>query len=126
MPRAVSGVVARRHRKKVLKRAEGYYSGRRKLFKNAKETVMRALRYAYRDRKQRKREFRYLWIARINAASRQHGLSYNRFIVGLKRAGIALDRKMLADLAVSDQDAFGALVKMASEALEAPATVAAS
>jgi large subunit ribosomal protein L20 len=126
MPRAVSGVVARRHRKKVIKQAEGYYSGRRKLFKHAKETVMRALRYAYRDRKQRKRDFRYLWIARINAASRQHGLPYNRFMNGLKRAGITLDRKILADLAVSDQEAFGALVKMANEALEAPVTVATS
>jgi len=117
MPRARSGVVTRQRRKKLLKRAEGYYSGRRKLYKHAKETVMRALRYAYRDRRQRKREFRYLWIARINAASRLHGLSYNRLINGLKRAGVALDRKMLADLAVKDQEAFGVLAKMAREAL---------
>jgi large subunit ribosomal protein L20 len=126
MPRAVSGVVARRHRKKIIKQAEGYYSSRRKLFKHAKETVMRALRYSYRDRKQRKRDFRYLWIARINAAARQHGLAYNRFMNGLKRAGIALDRKILADLAVADQDAFGTLVKLANEALAAPAALAAS
>jgi len=124
MPRAVSGVVSRQRRKKFLKQAEGYYSGRRKLYKHAKETVMRALRYAYRDRRQRKRDFRYLWIARINAASRQHGLPYSQFMNGLKCAGVALDRKILADLAVNDQDAFGALVEKAREALGTPATAA--
>lgn len=124
MPRAVSGVTTHRRRKAILKRAKGYYSGRRKLFKNAKETVMRALRYAYRDRRQRKREFRYLWIARINAASREQGLSYNRLISGLKQAGVVLDRKILADLAVRDPQAFGELVKTAREALEAPAAAA--
>jgi large subunit ribosomal protein L20 len=126
MPRAVSGVVSHRRRKAVLKRAKGYYSGRRKLFKSAKETVMRALRYAYRDRRQRKREFRYLWIARINAASRQQGLSYNRLINGLKRAGVAMDRKVLADLAVHDEKAFGAVIRVAREALEAPLATASS
>ncbi|MBM3333303.1 50S ribosomal protein L20 [Candidatus Sumerlaeota bacterium] len=120
MPRAVSGVVSKRHRKKYLKMAKGAYSGRRKLFKNAKETVMRAVRYAYRDRRQRKRDFRYLWIARINAASRQHGLPYNRLVNGLKRAGIVLDRKILADLAVRDDKAFGELVEMARQALQGP------
>jgi len=126
MPRAVSGPVTRHRRKKFLKRAEGYYSGRRKLFKHAKETVMRALRFAYRDRRQRKRDFRYLWTARINAASRQHGLPYNRFIAGLKRAGVALDRKILAALAVEDPEAFRALADMARGALESPATATTS
>jgi len=126
MPRAVSGVVSHRRRKAWLKKAKGYYSGRRKLFKNAKETVMRALRYAYRDRHQRKREFRSLWIARINAASRQHGLSYHHLINGLKRAGVTVDRKVLAELAVHDQEAFGAFVQVASEALAAPQTAASS
>jgi len=120
MPRAASSVATRRRRKKVLKQAKGYYSGRRKLFKNAKETVHRALRYAYRDRRQRKRVFRSLWIARVNAASRQHGLSYSRLVSGLRRAGVAVDRKILADLAVRDEEAFGELAQVARDALEAP------
>lgn len=126
MPRAVSGVVTHRRRKSWLKQAKGYYSGRRKLFKTAKETVMRALRYAYRDRRQRKREFRALWIVRINAAARAQGMTYHHLIEGLKRAGVEVDRKILADLAVHDPDAFGAFVKVASEALAAPQTAAIS
>ncbi|MCX8038408.1 MAG: 50S ribosomal protein L20 [Candidatus Sumerlaeia bacterium] len=124
MPRAVSGVVSRRRRKVWLKRAKGNYSGRRKLFKNAKETSMRALRYAYRDRRQRKREFRALWIARLNAAARQHGLTYKTLITGLKQAGVGLDRKVLADLAVQSPDAFSVLANMATEALGKPLTAA--
>lgn len=120
MSRVANSVATRRRRKKVLKQAKGYYSGRRKLFKNAKETLHRALRYAYRDRRQRKRQFRSLWITRINAASRQHGLSYNRLVNGLKCAGVAVDRKILADLAVRDQEAFGELAQVARDALETP------
>jgi large subunit ribosomal protein L20 len=118
MPRATSGPATRRRRKKVLKQAKGYYSGRRKLFKNAKETVRRALQYAYRDRRQRKRDFRKLWIARINAAARPNGLSYSRFINGLKLAGVSVDRKVLADLAVQDVTAFDKFIQLAKEALE--------
>ena len=117
MPRARRGVTARRRRKKVLRQAKGYFGGRRKLYKNAKETLHRALQYAYRDRRQRKRQMRGLWITRINAAARQHGLPYNRLIDGLNRAGVTVDRKILADLAVHDQEAFGALVAKAREAL---------
>jgi len=118
MPRATNNPASRRRRKKVLKQAKGYYSGRRKLFQNAKETLHRALRYAYRDRRRRKREFRSLWITRINAASRRHGLSYSRLISGLKQAGVAVDRKILADLAVRDLEAFGELARVARQALE--------
>jgi large subunit ribosomal protein L20 len=118
MPRATGGSVTRQRRKKVLKRAKGYFSGRRKLFKNAKETVRRALRYAYRDRRQRKRDFRTLWIARINAAARPNGLSYSRLINGLRLAGVTVDRKILADLAVRDEAAFHKFVELAKEALE--------
>jgi large subunit ribosomal protein L20 len=118
MPRATSGPATRQRRKKVLKQAKGYYSGRRKLFKNAKETVRRALQYAYRDRRQRKRDFRRLWIARINAAARPNGLSYSRFINGLKLAGVSVDRKVLADLAVQDVAAFDKFIQLAKEALE--------
>jgi large subunit ribosomal protein L20 len=118
MSRVKNSVATRRRRKKVLKRAKGYYSSRRKLFKSAKETLHRAQAYAYRDRRQRKRQFRRLWIARINAASRAQGLSYSHLINGLKQAGVAMDRKVLADLAVHDEDAFAELARMAREALE--------
>ena len=117
MPRATSGPATRRRRKRVLKQAKGYYSSRRKLFKSAKETVHRALQYAYRDRRQRKRQFRRLWIARINAATRAQGLPYSRFVAGLDRAGVELDRKVLADMAVHDPEAFNDLVATAREAL---------
>jgi large subunit ribosomal protein L20 len=117
MPRVTNSVATRSRRKKILKQAKGFIGGRRKLFKNAKETVMRGLNYAYRDRRVRKREFRALWIARINAATRAHGLSYSTFISGLKKANIEVDRKILADLAVNDAAAFGRFIQAAKEAL---------
>ena len=118
MPRVTNTPATRRRRKRMLKRAKGYYSGRSRLFKNAKETIRRALRYAYRDRRQRKREFRRLWIARINAATRLNGLSYSRFINGLKLAGVEVDRKILADLAVHDIQTFSEYVNTAKKALQ--------
>jgi len=111
------GYKARRRRKKVLKLARGYRGGRSKLFRTAADAVDKALMYAYRDRRVRKREFRKLWIARINAAARMNNLSYSRFINGLKKAGVALDRKVLADLAVSDPNAFSRLAATAAENL---------
>jgi len=111
MPRSTNAVVSRQRRKKVLKAAKGYRGGRSKLFKTAKESVHKALQYAYRDRRQRKREFRKLWIARINAAARQHGLSYSEFIHAIKKAEINLSRNILADIAVREPEAFAALVK---------------
>jgi large subunit ribosomal protein L20 len=96
-----------------MREARGYYGGRSKLFKTAREAVERAWKYAYRDRKQRKRQFRALWIARINAAAREHGLSYSRFMAGLKQAGVEVDRKILAQLAVSDPKAFAELAELA-------------
>src|SRR2546425_12360336 len=113
MPRAKGGPKTRQRRKKVMKKAKGYFGGRRKLFRTAKETVLRAGVFAYRDRKQKKRRARELWIIRINAACRQVGLSYSVFIAGLKRAGIALDRKILADLAVNDPTGFAKLAETA-------------
>ncbi len=118
MPRATNNPASRRRRKKVLKLAKGYYSGRRKLFQNANETVKRALAYAYRDRKVRKREFRKLWIARINAASRNSDITYSRFMAGLRIAGIEVDRKILSDLAITDAASFGKYVEIAKGALE--------
>jgi len=114
MPRAINNVASRKRRKKILKMAKGFYSGRRKLFRNAKETVRRGLRYAYRDRRTRKRDFRRLWIIRINAATRIEGMSYNRFINGLKLAGVEVDRKVLADLAVQDPGTFATFVNQAN------------
>jgi large subunit ribosomal protein L20 len=121
MPRSTNNPASRERRKKVLKRAKGFYSGRRKLFQNAKETVRRALRYAYRDRRARKRDFRQLWIARINAATRDSDMTYSRFIAGLHAAGVEVDRKILAELAVSDPAAFAGYVKTAQTALSAKA-----
>lgn len=118
MPRATNNPASRRRRKKVLKLAKGYYAGRRKLFQNANETVKRALAYAYRDRKVKKREFRKLWIARINAATRQADLPYSRFMAGLRLAGIEVDRKILSDLAITDPASFNKYVEAAKEALE--------
>lgn len=118
MPRATNNPASRRRRKKVLKLAKGYYSGRRKLFQNANETVKRALVYAYRDRKVKKREFRQLWIARINAATRQSDLSYSRFMAGLRLAGIEVDRKILSDLAITDNASFQKYVEASKAALE--------
>ncbi len=113
MPRVKRGVAARKRRNRILHEAKGYYGSRNRLFKVARETVERAWRYAYRDRKQRKRVFRALWITRINAAAREHGLSYSRLIHGLKLAGVEVDRKILAQLAVSDPKAFGELADLA-------------
>jgi large subunit ribosomal protein L20 len=114
MSRVKRGVTKRRRHKKILDRAEGYWGARSKLVRRAKETVERAWKYAYRDRKQRKREFRSLWIARINAAAREHGLSYNKLVHGLAKAGVELDRKNLADLAVADPKAFADLARVAA------------
>lgn len=113
MARVKRGVQARARHKKVLKAAKGYYNARRKVFRVANQAVIKAGQYAYRDRKAKKREFRQLWIIRINAAARLHGLSYSRFISGLKKAGIAVDRKILAELAVYNKDVFGALAEKA-------------
>ena len=119
MPRAKGGAKTRRRRKKILKQAKGFVGGRRKLYRTAAETVLRAGAFAYRHRKQKKRTQRALWIVRINAACREHEISYSRFVAGLKAADIEVDRKILADLAVRDDAAFGALVVTAREALEA-------
>ncbi|MDH4127219.1 MAG: 50S ribosomal protein L20 [Spirochaetota bacterium] len=119
MPRARNGVAHRKRVKKVLKLAKGYRGRRSKLYHSAKEAVMRALQYAYRDRRQKKREFRRLWIARINGAVRDHGLSYSKFIHGLDKAGIKLNRKALSNLAIEDQKAFLHIVEQAKKALAA-------
>jgi large subunit ribosomal protein L20 len=113
MPRAKGGPKTRRRHKKIMKLAKGYVGGRRKTYRQARETVERGLAYAYRDRKQRKRDLRSLWVVRINAAARPHGLSYSRLVAGLKAAGVALDRKMLAALAVDDPTAFAEVVGLA-------------
>ncbi|AAW34886.1 50S ribosomal protein L20 [Campylobacter jejuni] len=117
MARVKTGVVRRRRHKKVLKLARGFYSGRRKHFRKAKEQLERSLVYAYRDRRRKKRDFRRLWIVRINAACRLNDLSYSRFINGLKKAGIELDRKILADLAMNDAAAFAKIAEAAKKAL---------
>lgn len=119
MPRVKRGTKARNRRKKIMKLAKGNVGGRRKLYRQARETVEKGLTYAYRDRRVRKREFRSLWIVRINAAVREHGLSYSRFIAGLKEAGIEMDRKVLADLAQKDAEAFGQIADKAKAALAA-------
>lgn len=116
MARARRGFKARRRRNKILKLAKGYVAARKRLFRSAVESVQRALVFAYRDRKVRKREFRKLWIVRINAAARENGLSYSRFIAGLNKAQVALNRKMLAELAVNDSNSFAALVNLAKNA----------
>ncbi len=118
MPRVKRGPRARRRRKKILRAAKGYVGGRRRLYKNAKETVHRAWTFAYRDRRQKKRDFRRLWITRINAATRQNGLNYSRFISGLNKAGVELDRKVLADMAVFDGPGFAKLVDVAKDSLD--------
>ena len=111
MARVKRGVIARARHKKILKLAKGYYGARSRVFRVAKQAVIKAGQYAYRDRRQRKRQFRRLWIVRINAAAREHGLSYSRFIAGLKEAGIEVDRKVLADIAMHEKDTFAALAK---------------
>ena len=115
--RVKTGVVRRRRHKKILKMAKGFYSGRRKHFRKAKEQIERSLVYAFRDRKQKKRDFRKLWIVRINAACRLNDISYSKFINGLKKANIELDRKILADLAMNEPEAFAKLVEKAKAAL---------
>jgi large subunit ribosomal protein L20 len=124
MARVKRAVNAQKKRRTTLERASGYRGQRSRLYRKAKEQVTHSLVYAYRDRRARKGDFRRLWITRINAASRLHGLTYNRFIQGLKEAGVEVDRKILADLAVNDQAAFAALVQIARDAL--PATADAS
>src|SRR6202020_709671 len=118
MARVKRGVTAHARHNKVLGKAKGYYNARSKIYRAAKQAVIKAGQYAYRDRRTKKREFRALWIARINAAARIYGLNYSRMIDGLNRAGIEIDRKMLADLAVHDTDAFGAIATQAKTALE--------
>ncbi|MGV3509620.1 MAG: 50S ribosomal protein L20 [Sphingobacteriaceae bacterium] len=110
MPRSVNAVASRRRRKKILKLARGYYGSRSKVYTIAKNTVEKGLQYAYRDRKAKKREFRALWIQRINAGARHHGLSYSQFMGKLTKSGIGLNRKVLADLAMNEPDAFKAIV----------------
>lgn len=116
MPRAKTGIVRRRKHQKVLKRAKGYWGLRSKSFRVAQQTLLNAADYSYRDRRDKKADFRRLWIARINAASRQEGLSYSRFINGLRRAGVELDRKVLADIAVREPETFRSLVQTAKNA----------
>ena len=116
MARVKRGVIARRRHKKIMKQAKGYYGARSRVFRVAKQAVIKAGQYAYRDRRQRKRQFRQLWIARINAGARLNGLSYSKFINGLKKAAVEIDRKVLANLAVNEKAAFAALVEKAKSA----------
>ena len=117
MPRVKGGTVTRKRRKKIIKLSKGYYGSKHTLFKTAKEQVMKSYTYAYRDRRQKKRDFRRLWVTRINAAARINGMSYSTLIHGLKLAGIEMNRKMLADLAVTDAAAFSAVAEQAKAAL---------
>ncbi|WJQ83214.1 50S ribosomal protein L20 [Brevibacillus brevis] len=119
MPRVKGGIVTRRRHKKILKLAKGYFGSKHRLFKSANAQVMKSLLYAYRDRRQKKRDFRKLWITRINAQARMNGLSYSRLMHGLKVAGIEVNRKMLADLAVNDKTAFNELATVAKSKLNA-------
>ena len=118
MARVKRGVIAGARHKKILKKAKGYYNARRKVFRAAKQAVIKAGQYAYRDRKTNKRNMRSLWITRINAEARVHGLSYSKLIAGLTKAGIAIDRRVLADIAMHDAAAFGVLAQKARESLE--------
>lgn len=120
MPRVKRGTKRRQRRKKILERASGFFQTKSKLYRAAKQAVDKSLRYAYRDRRQRKRQFRTLWIVRVGAAARENGLTYNQFIHGLKLAGVDLDRKVLADMAVEDPQAFAALAEQARVALPQP------
>lgn len=120
MARVKGGTVARKRRKKVLKLAKGYFGSKHLLYKTAHEQVMKSLMYAYRDRKKRKSDFRKLWISRINAAARIHGMSYSQFMNGLKKSNVVLNRKVLADLAINDDKAFQALVAQAKEGIANP------
>jgi large subunit ribosomal protein L20 len=125
MARVKRGVVAGRRHKKVLAKAKGYYNARRKVYRTAKQAVIKAGQYAYRDRKAKKRDFRGLWIQRINAGARTFDISYSRLMAGLKAAGLEIDRKMLADLAVHDLEAFGKIVEQAKASLAAATPAAA-
>lgn len=118
MPRAKGGIVTRRRHKKILKLAKGYFGRKSKIFRPANQQVLKSLWYAYRDRRNKKREFRKLWITRINAAARINGISYSRLMDGLRKAGVQVNRKMLAELAVNDGAAFGQLVQVARQNLE--------
>ncbi|HGH0814610.1 TPA: 50S ribosomal protein L20 [Staphylococcus pseudintermedius] len=118
MPRVKGGTVTRARRKKTIKLAKGYFSAKSTLYKVAKQQVMKSGQYAFRDRRQRKRDFRKLWITRINAAARQHDMSYSRLMNGLKQAGIDVNRKMLSEIAISDEKAFAELVNQAKAALK--------
>ncbi|MEC9485784.1 MAG: 50S ribosomal protein L20 [Candidatus Izemoplasma sp.] len=124
MPRVKGGNVARKRRKKILKLAKGYFGSKHLLYRTANEQVMKSLRYAYRDRKKRKSNFRKLWITRINAAARMNGMSYSRLINGLKKAGVEVNRKMLADIAVNDEQGFADIVALAEKGLAGEATPA--
>ncbi len=117
MPRVKGGITTRKRRKRVLKLAKGYFGSKRTLYRTANEQVMRSMKYSYRDRKQRKRDFRKLWITRINAQARVEGFSYSKLINGLNKAGVEVNRKMLADLAVNDQKTFASYVKIAKDNL---------
>ena len=119
MPRVKRGVVARKRHKKVLRLARGYYGARSRVFRVAKQAVTKAGQYAYRDRRQRKRQFRRLWITRINAAAREFGMSYSRLIDGMNKAGIEIDRKVLSDIAIHDKAAFAKIVEQAQAAAAA-------
>lgn len=116
MARVKNGAVTKQRHKKVLKAAKGYFGSKHRLYKSAKEQLMHAGQYAFRDRRQKKRDFRKLWIVRINAACRENEISYSRFIEGLNKAGVAIDRKMLSEIAINDKEAFAKLVKTAKEA----------
>ena len=124
MARVKRGVTARRRHKKILSRAKGYYNARRKVFRVAKQAVIKALQYSYIGRKQKKRQFRALWIVRINAGARQYGLSYSRMMNGLKKAGVTVDRKVLSDLAIHEPAAFQAIVEQAKAAFPKEAAAA--
>ena len=126
MPRSTNAVASRKRRKRVIKAAKGYRGFRSKLYRYAKDAVRKAMVYNYRDRKNRKRMFRRLWILRINAATRAHGLTYSRFTEGLKAAGIEIDRKIMADLAVKDEAAFLTLIQQSKQALENKKTAVAA
>lgn len=118
MPRVKGGTISRARHKKVLKQAKGYFGSKHRLYRTANEQVMHSLKYAYRDRKQNKREFRKLWITRINAACRENGMSYSKFINGLSKAGVVINRKMLSEIAIDNKEAFQELVKVAQDGLD--------
>lgn len=126
MPRVKGGTISRARHKKVLKQAKGYFGSKHRLYRTAHEQVMHSLKYAYRDRKQNKREFRKLWITRINAACRENGMSYSKFINGLTKANVQINRKMLSEIAIDNPQAFSELVNVAKDALEGKTTVKAA